>query len=206
MKIHLITEGPTDRLILKALLNRMIERQPHLISESKTQKKNRSVSSLLDYAFFSKFLHYAFYHSVDVIITCLDNDAHELDRTGISIERKEIIEGYKNKFLLENQYIYPTVNPCFIIIVPVETLDYWVKCIKMRTTNCTEILNIRQINKAQIKSLTYGEQNIHFGWMIDDQAITNVINQITGQNNLIEKLECLPCFKDFQTQLENCLS
>jgi len=201
MKIHIIAEGPTDREILKCLLILLIDTEILEIRESKSQQKNRGVRSiLLEYNKLEKFLHHGYSQMADVILICVDNDNDDKNIQGISITRKNILEQHVSRFIGENlQYSY--LDPKFVYVVPVETLDYWMKCVKSREFDCQIIRQIENISKNDIKELTYGVDNVHYGWIISYEAIETVKREIEQKGVSLSKLRCLGSFQDFESQL-----
>ncbi len=204
MRIQIIAEGPTDREILNALITKINKwNNIELIEESKTQIKRRGKYSILfQYSDLAKFLHHGFYKSVDVIIICVDNDDEILDASGIGSKKKEDLEILVEKFLYENNYKYPNINPKCILAVPVQTIDYWMKSIDERGNDCQEIRRIEDIDRGNIKIETYGKSNVYGGWVIDREAINSKIEKIKRESIALEKLRCLPSFIDFENQLK----
>jgi hypothetical protein len=201
MKIQIISEGPTDREIIRALIikfSSVIEFLP----ESKTQRSYRGKASLIsNYRIFAKFLHNAYNNLSDIIIICSDNDGEELDRFGVGLKKKESINSLVLRFTKENSYKYPSINPTHILAVPVQTIDYWVKCVKEPELDCYKIRTIEEIPKEMIKKLAYGEKNVHLGWLIDRKAFDGIMEKIEQDPNALDKLLCLPSFRDFRDQL-----
>lgn len=159
MKIQIIAEGPTDRAILHAFILMIKRNSIEFLEESNTQKTHRGKHSLIsNYKIFAKFLHNAYYNFSDIIIICVDNDGDITDRLGIGSKKKDILKKYITQFTDSNSYKYPSINPEYIIAVPVQTIDYWMKCIDEEETNCYKIREIERIPQQKIKAETYGEK------------------------------------------------
>jgi hypothetical protein len=204
MIIQIIAEGPTDREILHALIMK-IHREIgiELIEESKTQMKRRGKYSILfQYSILAKFLHHGFSKSVDVIIICVDNDDEILDNSGIGSKKKADLKILVDTFLEKNNSIYPTIKPKWVLAVPVQTIDYWMKSIDERDNDCEKIRRIENIDRSNIKVETYGRSNVYGGWAIDQEAINSKIEKIKRESIVFEKLRCLPSFIDFENQLK----
>jgi len=201
--IHLITEGPTDRILLTQLIRIMIrEKSIRFLKISSTQRTRTGKNSIIhNSSILSKFLHHGFHRNVDIIIICVDNDeAHEQD--GIGVEIKKIIQEAYTDFCKDNSY-YSKI-PCLVSAVPIKTLDYWMKVILERTYDCTKISQVMTIAKGSIKEETYGEKCVFRGQFIDDKAIKEMVDSIEPTS--LKKLRCLPSFNDFEEQLSACLS
>jgi len=207
MRIQIIAEGPTDREILNALITKINKWTTiEFIEESKTQIKRRGKNSiLLQYSILAKFLHHGFYKSVDVIIICVDNDNEILDESGVGSKIKEDLKILVEKFLNDNIYKYPTINPKRVFAVPVQTIDYWMKSIDEKENDCQKIRRIENIDRSNIKVETYGKSNVYSGWVIDREAINSKIEKIKREYRVFEKLRCLPSFIDFENQLKYSL-
>lgn len=204
MIIQIIAEGPTDREILNALvMNIHRETGIELIEEGKTQMKHRGKNSILfQYSKLAKFLHHGFSKSVDAIIICVDNDDEILDKSGIGSKKKADLKALVDIFLEKNNYIYPTIRPKWVLAVPVQTIDYWMKSIDEKDNDCQKIRRIENIDRSNIKVETYGKSNVYSGWIIDREAINSKIEKIKREPIVFEKLRCLPSFIDFENQLK----
>jgi hypothetical protein len=206
MKIQIIAEGPTDRAILHAFILMIKRDSIEFLEESNSQRVHRGKHSLIsNYKLFAKFLHNAYHKCSDVIVLCVDNDGGEIDRSGIGSKNKDILNKYISQFIDSNSYKYPSINPEYIIAVPVQTIDYWMKCIDEKEANCYKIRDIEKIPQQKIKAETYGEKNIYLGWQIDEKALNSKIEKIKNDSSLLDKLFCLPSFKDFGVQLTSTL-
>ncbi|MFA6373901.1 MAG: hypothetical protein WCW68_14880 [Methanothrix sp.] len=206
MKIQIIAEGPTDRAILHALILMIKRDSIEFLEESNSQMNHRGKHSLIsNYKIFAKFLHNAYHRCSDVIVLCVDNDGGEIDRSGIGSKNKGILNKFVTQFIDSNAYKYPSINPEYIIAVPVQTIDYWMKCIDEKEVNCHKIRAIEQIPQQRIKAETYGEKNIYLNWLINEKALNAKIEKIKNDSTLLDKLFCLPSFKDFEVQLTSTL-
>lgn len=201
--LHLITEGPTDRILLSKLIKVMIADTPHKILRlSSTQRARCGKHSILfNYSILTKFLHHGFHRNVDLIIICVDNDEEE-EKEGIGIKVKELISQLYEEFCRKNPY-YSKI-PCLVSVVPIKTIDYWIKAILLHHSECEKILKVLSIPKGKIKEETYGKEFVFRGIFIDSRAIDNVVEII--KPNSLEKLRCLPAFNDFENQLLECIS
>jgi len=88
--IHLITEGPTDRILLSQIIRVIIrEQNPRFLKISSTQRARTGKNSIIhNSSILSKFLHHGFHRSVDIIVICVDNDeAYEEDGIGVTVKR-----------------------------------------------------------------------------------------------------------------------
>jgi len=203
MRIQVISEGSTDREILRAIVIKIRGESIDLLEESKTQRTHRGKQSLLsNYKLFVKFLHNAYYRNSDLIIICVDNDGEALDEFGIGSRKKKILKDNIELFVDNNSYNYPDRRPGYILAVPVQTIDYWMKCIDLNYKECHKIRDIEKIPKEMIKIETYGKKNVHLGWQIDQMAFNNKIDKLTRDQSAIDKLSCLPSFKDFMDQFK----
>ncbi len=201
--IHLITEGPTDRILLTQLIRIMIrERSIRFLKISSTQRTRTGKNSIIhNSSILSKFLHHGFHKNVDIIVICVDNDeAPEFD--GIGVEMKRVIQETYAGFCEDNNY-YSKI-PCLVSAIPIKTLDYWMKVILERTNDCRKIVRVMTIAKGSIKEETYGEKCVFRGQFIDDKAIKEMVDLIEPTS--LKKLRCLPSFNDFEEQLSACLS
>ena len=157
---------------------------------------------LSNYKILAKFLHNAYYKCSDLIIICVDNDGEALDELGIGSRKKEILKSNIELFIDNNSYKYPDRSPRYILAVPVQTIDYWMKCIDQNHKECHKIREIEKIPKEIIKVETYGKKNVHLGWQIDSTTFNNKIDKFTRDPSVIDKLSCLPSFKDFMDQFK----
>lgn len=208
MIVQIICEGPTDRQIIIALL-KTINKSPAIkfIEESKTQMKRRGKYSILfNYDIFAKFLHNGFFKSVDVIVICVDNDNEILDKSGVGAKKKEDLRILVEKFIENNKSKYQNIKPKFVLVVPVQTIDYWMKCIDEAETDCQKIKRIESIDINKIKIETYGKLNVYGGWAVNQESINSKIEKIKKNSFVLEKLRCLPSFADFENQLKDSLS
>lgn len=204
MLVQIIAEGPTDRQILMSLLNKIGDGSLEFVEESKTQMKRRGIHSILfNYTILAKFLHHGFYNSAEVIVICVDNDNEILDYSGVGSKRKQDLKELFDKFCIKNKHIYPNINPKLVLVVPVQTIDYWMKCVDERKNDCQKIKQIENINQNHIKVETYGKSNVYFGWLIDQKSIDSKIEKISHNSHVLDKLRCFPSFSDFEEQLKN---
>ena len=168
MLVQVISEGPTDRKILMNLLNKISNEDLKFVAESKTQMKRPGINSILfNYSILAKFLHHGFHNSAEVIVICVDNDNEILDENGIGSKRKQELKELFDIFCEKNERIYPNINPKSVLVVPVQTIDYWMKCVDTNKSDCEKIRKIENINKKNIKIDTYGKSNVYAGWSIN---------------------------------------
>ncbi len=202
LNIHLITEGPSDREILKSLLSEIIgENKANYINISATQRVKTGKPALLKNAqIFSKNLHHGFAQKVDIIVVCIDNDSGTINDIGETIQ-EEILAKF-NSFCHNNKH-YSKI-PCLVCAVPVVTIDYWMKAISEKNDDCTQILLNLIIPKEKIKQETYGEKNVFRETFIEQKAIQNKIKEIKSKGSL-NRLRCIPSFENFENQLRDCL-
>ncbi len=203
ISIHLITEGPTDRKLLLALISQIIGEHSHQFIElSSTQRTRNGKQAILgNFSTFSKYLHHGFNKDVDIIVICIDNDEDTEDE-GIGINLKMQIQKLFKEFLKKHSF-YEMI-PCLVCAVPVKTMDYWMKAISVNHSDCRDILKVLTIPKNRIKEETYGARYVYRGQFIDHSAIEEKTNSIQTPGSL-EKLRCLPSFKDFEENLIDCL-
>lgn len=204
MRIQIISEGPTDREILWTIINVFKFSNIELIKESNTQIKRRGKHSILfNYNIFSKFLHHGYQNLADIVIICVDNDDEVLDKFGVGSAKKNSLNELIKKFLEKNSYKYPERSPKYILAIPVQTIDYWMKGIEFNDLNCKNILKILNISRFRIKNETYGESNISLGWVIDPEAIRSKLEKIENDPFVPDKLRCFPSFRDFESQIKD---
>jgi hypothetical protein len=206
MRVQIISEGPTDREILYSIVNIFKCADVELIEESKTQMKRRGKHALLNYEIFSKFLHHGYQNLAEIIIICVDNDDEDLDTFGVGSIKKEIIRGLINEFQKKNSHKYLKISPKYVLAIPVQTIDYWMKCIEEGDLNCIKIRKILNISRSMIKKETYGAANIYLGWVIDPAAISSKIAKIKHDPSVPEKLRCFPSFRDFESQMREAFN
>lgn len=206
MKIQIIAEGPSDRRILRALIRRISKGiDIEVIEESKTQMKRRGKQSiLLEYDIFAKFLHHSYSKQVDIIVICVDNNGESV-QSGVNINTKNKLNRSIENFKIKNKEKYSNIDPEFVIAIPVQTMDYWMKGVDEPEDNCGRIRKIEDINKDIIKSVTYGAQNVFWGWIIDEKEIIKKIEKIKNDHLILEKLRCFPSFLDFEQQFKKAL-
>ncbi len=204
MRVLIVAEGPSDREILKAILNK-VKNNVELIDESKTQMKRRGKQSILfQYHILAKFLHHGFSSSAEIIIICVDNDNDVLDKSGIGSKKKDNLKNLIDRFIIENKNNakYESIKPRWVLAVPVQTIDYWMKSIDEKDDDCQKIRQIESIDKSIIKIETYGKSNVYGGWVINREAINLKIQKIKNEAVALDKMRCLPGFKDFEDQLK----
>lgn len=206
MKIQIIAEGPSDRRILRALIRRISKGiDIEVIEESKTQMKRRGKQSiLLKYDIFAKFLHHSYSKQVDIIVICVDNNGESV-QSGVNINTKNKLNRSIENFKIKNKEKYSNVDPEFVIAIPVQTMDYWMKGVDEPEVNCGRIRKIEDINKDNIKSETYGAQNVFLCWIIDENEIIKKIEKINNDYLVLKKLRCFPSFVDFEQQFKKAL-
>jgi hypothetical protein len=206
MKLQIIAEGPSDRKLLRALIGRISKGiDIEVIEESKTQMKRRGKQSiLLEYDIFAKFLHHGYSKQVDIIVICVDNNGESV-QSGVNVTTKNKLNRFIENFKIKNKERYSTIDPEFVIAIPVQTMDYWMKGVDEPEANRGRIRKIEDINKDNIKSETYGAQNVFGGWIIDEKEITKKIEKIKNDHLIVEKLRCFPSFLDFEEQFKTAL-
>lgn len=206
MKIQIIAEGPSDRRILRALIRKISKGiDIEVIEESKTQMKRRGKQSiLLKYDIFAKFLHHSYSKQVDIIVICVDNNGESV-QSGVNINTKNKLNRSIENFKIKNKEKYSNVDPEFVIAIPVQTMDYWMKGVDEPEVNCGRIRKIEDINKDNIKSETYGAQNVFLCWIIDENEIIKKIEKINNDYLVLKKLRCFPSFVDFEQQFKKAL-
>ena len=89
IRIHLITEGPTDRKLLSALLSNMIaDHLLEFVEMSSTQRVRTGKQAFLNnHSIFSKHLHHGCSAGADIIVVCVDND-EEPEKGGVGRDNK----------------------------------------------------------------------------------------------------------------------
>ncbi|SCL74140.1 hypothetical protein L21_0004 [Methanoculleus chikugoensis] len=200
--IHLITEGPTDRKLLSALIPEMLEdRLLQFVEISSTQRVRTGKQAILNnHSIFSKFLHHGCSADADIIVVCVDNDRRPV-KEGVGEDIITQISVFYEKFLEKNTFYQNP--PCLVCAVPVSTIDYWMKAISERKSDCNEILPAMNIPRERIKEETYGKKCVFRGTFIDEGAIERKVKEIRKDGSL-EKLRCLPSFQDFERYLKAC--
>ena len=203
MLVQIIAEGPTDRKILMNLLVKISNDNLQFVGESRTQMKRRGIHSILfDYSTLAKFLHHGFHNSAEIIIICVDNDDEDLDDSGLGSKVKQSLQELFDRFHTKNKHIYLGINPKLVLVVPVQTIDYWMKCVDEKKSDCHNIRQIERIAKNNIKIETYGKSNVYNGWAINPESINSKIEKINGGLDVLEKLRCLSSFRDFENQFK----
>jgi hypothetical protein len=202
IRIHLITEGPTDRKLLSALLSKMIaDHLLEFVEMSSTQRARTGKQAFVNnHSIFSKHLHHGCSAGADIIVVCVDND-EEPEKRGVGRERITWISTFYEAFLEKNTFYQSP--PCLVCAVPVLTIDYWVKAISLKKTECSDILLAMSIPKERIKEKTYGKRFVFRGTFIDEGAIGRMVEEI-GNDGSLDKLRCLPSFLDFEKYLKIC--
>jgi len=155
---------------------------------------------LNNHSIFSKFLHHGCSASADIIVVCVDNDRRPV-KEGVGEDIITQISVFYEEFLEKNTFYQNP--PCLVCAVPVSTIDYWMKAISERNTDCNEILPAINIPIERIKEETYGKKCVFRGTFIDEGAIERKVKEIRKDGSL-EKLRCLPSFQDFEKYLKGC--
>ena len=152
MKIHIISEGPTDQIILEKITKLVMRVVPEFIHPSNTQSKNRGVHSILnDKRILFKFLHYSFAKKANILIICVDNDNDEIvDGCPVRLNK---IKLYYNEFLENNSRFYD-IRPEKCVIIPIKTIDYWVYAGKMQNVGIGTLKGIEILPKEGMKEKT----------------------------------------------------
>lgn len=154
MKFHIISEGPTDQIILERITRLVLRDTPEFIQPSNTQRKNRGVRSILENKkILFKFLHYSFAQKAEFVIICVDNDEDDIVN-GCPI-RYNKINSYYIEFLENNSRFYNN-RPSNCIIIPIQTIDYWVYAGKMQTVGIGTLKGIEDLHKEGMKEKVYG--------------------------------------------------
>jgi hypothetical protein len=191
MKGHIICEGPTDHIILERILRFSLDSNIELVKPSVTQKKNRGVSAIIDNkTLLFKFLHHSMANQVDIIIICVDNDCDTIEN-GIP-SRSTLLKEYYDEFLQKNSRIYRH-TPKKIVVVPIETIDYWIRACQLNAGPGT-IRGLEHEPKEGMKKIVYGEDNVLPNGLILEDAFNQVIDQVLTEKNIQEKLIHLPSF------------
>jgi hypothetical protein len=190
-------------MLLSNLISEIVgEKDPIFIEISATQRVKTGKPALLkNSSIFAKNLHHGFSRGVDIIVICIDNDTGSIDDIGKAIQEK--ISEFFRSFCKKN--LHYSKIPCLVCAVPVITMDYWMRALSEKNTECLQIRSKLHIPKERIKEETYGEKNVFRGKFIDDTAIQKKIKEIRKDGSLI-KLRCIPSFEDFEKQLINCLN
>lgn len=167
-------------------------------------KRRGKQSILLKYDIVAKFLHHSYSKQVDIIVICVDNNGESV-QSGVNINTKNKLNRSIENFKIKNKEKYSNVNPEFVIAIPVQTMDYWMKGVDEPEVNCGRIRKIENINKDNIKSEAYGAQNVFLCWIIDENEIIKKIEKINNDYSVLEKLRCFPSFVDFEQQFKKAL-
>ncbi len=185
MKFHIISEGPTDQIILERITRLVLRSTPEFIQPSNTQSKNRGVNSILkNKKILFKFLHYSFAQMAKFVIICVDNDEDDIV-DGCPI-RYDKIKSYYIEFL-ENNSRYYNIRPSNCIIIPVQTIEYWVYAGKMQNVGIGTLKGIESLHKEGMKERVYGKNNVTpFGILENafQETINTAITKLTIENNL----------------------
>jgi hypothetical protein len=193
MKFHVICEGPQDQLILERIID-IIIKKPHIfITPSNTQTKNRGVSSILDKKRFFQFLHYSFKNEADYLLICIDNDEKAINNE--IPERYSILQSYYTEFKNKSKS-YPH-HPKEMIIIPIQTIDYWILAGLSSNSGPGTLLGIEKIPKQGIKTKVYGQENISkLGLIINSRSymekLDYAINERTINGPLLHLSSFIP--------------
>ncbi len=199
MRYHVICEGPTDQIILERIVKIVLRDTPEFIQPSNTQRKNRGVHSILrDKTILFKFLHYSFAQRANVIIICVDNDEDDIV-DGCPIRYNSIKELY-NEFLSNNSEFY-NHRPSNCVIIPIQTIDYWVYAGKMQEVGIGTLKGTESLHKKGIKEKVYGKDNVTpFG--IVESAFQETLNIAITRTTIENNLRHLNSFLKFYSLLQ----
>lgn len=185
MKFHIISEGPTDQIILEKITKLVIREVPEFIQPSNTQMKNRGVHSILDdKSILFKFLHYSFAQEASFVIICVDNDNDEIvDGSPVRFNK---IRSFYDEFLENNSSFYNS-RPAECVIIPIKTIDFWVYAGKMQNTGIGTLKGIESLPKEGMKEKVYGRDNVMPFGILErafQETIKTAITKVTIENNL----------------------
>jgi len=194
MKFHVICEGPTDQIILERILKIVLRDSPEFLKPSNTQSKNRGVHSILeDKKMLFRFLHYSFQLRADIIIICVDNDEYPIVN-GCPV-RYNYIKSYYNEFLKNYSESYDHM-PSNCVIIPVQTIDYWIYAGKMQNAGIGTLRGIENLPKEGIKERVYGKDNVMpFG--IVESAFQEILDTAITKTTIEKNLRHLNSFSKF---------
>lgn len=199
MKFHIISEGPTDQIILERITKLVLRNTPEFIKPSNTQRKNRGVNSILkDKKILFKFLHYSLGQKAEFVIICVDNDEDDIV-DGCPI-RYDKIKSYYLEFL-ENNSRYYDIRPSNCIIIPVQTIDYWVYAGKMQNVGIGSLKGIESLHKEGMKEKVYGKNNVTPFGILED-AFQETINMAITKSTIENNLKHLNSFSKFYNLLQ----
>ena len=195
MKFHIICEGGTDNEILEKLIKIIIKKNIEFIEPSNTQRKNRGVSSITKASILHKFLHYSFQNKADYIIICRDNDECKISEDGVPNNYYELLSSY-NRFYQKycDSYCH---NPINVIVIPIQTIDYWMLAGVRNDHNPVNIRQIEKLPKQGIKEKVYGESNINPIGAPYESTFQNKLEIAITENTVNNVLIHLPSFKEF---------
>lgn len=198
MRCHIICEGPTDQILLERIIKIVLKDIPEFIQPSNTQRKNRGVHSILrDKTILFKFLHYSFAQRANVVIICVDNDEDNIVN-GCPV-RYSTIKAHYNEFLNNNSEFY-NHRPSNCVIIPVQTIDYWVYAGKMQNAGAGTLKGIESLHKEGIKERVYGKDNVMpFG--IVESAFQEILNKAITRTTIESNLRHLSSFLKFYNLL-----
>ncbi|MEG3056789.1 MAG: hypothetical protein RQM90_12460 [Methanoculleus sp.] len=118
------------------------------VEMSSTQRARTGKQAFVNnHSIFSKHLHHGCSAGADIIVVCVDND-EEPEKRGVGRERITWISTFYEAFLEKNTFYQSP--PCLVCAVPVLTIDYWVKAISLKKTECSDILLAMSIPKGRV--------------------------------------------------------
>lgn len=184
MKFHVICEGSTDQIILEKIMKIVLRDSPEFIEPSNTQAKNRGVHSILKKEKLFLFLHYSFQQRANFVIICVDNDEDSIV-DGWPI-RYNNIKSYYTEFSNKYSESY-NHRPSNCVIIPVQTIDYWIYAGKMQNVGAGTLRGIENLPKQGIKEKVYGKDNVMPFGIVDSafqETLNSAITRTTIENNL----------------------
>jgi hypothetical protein len=199
MKFHIICEGPQDQDILEKIVSILLEFSPEFVEPSNTQTKNRGVHSILIKKRFFQFLHYSFQNRVDYIIICIDNDEKKIE-TGIP-ERYSIL--YTNYMEFKEKYKSSYMhNPKEFIVIPIQTIDYWILAGQMRESGPGTLRGIESIPKNGIKERVYGKENLDPNGLVFRDPFNKILLDSITKKTVHESLTNLTSYHPFYNHIQ----
>ncbi len=170
---------------------------PEFIEPSNTQTHNRGVHPILEKKKLFLFLHYSFLQRADFIIICVDNDEDSII-DGCPNRYNDIKSNY-NEFLNRYSESY-NHRPSNCVIIPVQTIDYWVYAGKMQNAGPGTLRGIENLPKKGIKEKVYGKENVlPFG--IIPKAFQEILNYAITKTTIENNLRHLNSFLKFYNLL-----
>jgi hypothetical protein len=195
MKIHLIYEGSTDYHVLKKILDILLQDDIEFIEPSNTQRKNRGVCSITNPKKLRQFLHHSFQKRAEFIIICIDNDNGDFDDKGVPKRENEMEQIYEAFYKKHSEKYFHQPKHC--IVVPVQTIDYWMLAGLQKNSGVGTLKGIEEYNKSNIKHLVYGNDNLNPIGAPYRDTFSKILKEAINNHTVNNMLIYLPSFARF---------